>query len=58
MSLLKKVIHFDWDDSTQRSFAVLKHALTTVPLLWPPSYNKDFLLYLVIVESTIGMVLV
>jgi hypothetical protein len=28
------------------------------PLLWPPNYNKDFLLYLVAAESTIGMVLV
>jgi hypothetical protein len=36
----------------------LKHALTTTPLLWPPKYNKDFLLYLAIGESTIGMVLV
>jgi hypothetical protein len=44
--------------STQRSFDALKHALTTAPLLWPPNYNKDFLLYLAVAESTIGMVLV
>jgi hypothetical protein len=36
----------------------LKHALTTSPLLQPPNYNKKFLLYLAITESTIGMVLV
>jgi hypothetical protein len=36
----------------------LKHALTTAPLLRPPNYNKDFLLYLATTESTIGMVLV
>jgi hypothetical protein len=36
----------------------LKHALTTAPLLRPPNYNKDFLLYLAAAESTIGMVLV
>jgi hypothetical protein len=36
----------------------LKHALTTTPLLLPPNYNKYFLLYLAIAESTIGMVLV
>jgi hypothetical protein len=29
-----------------------------VPLLRPPNYNKDFLLYLAAAESTIGMVLV
>jgi hypothetical protein len=30
----------------------------TAPLLWPPNYNKAFLLYIASVESTIGMVLV
>ena len=30
----------------------------TAPLLWPPNYNKDFLLYLATTESTISMVLV
>ena len=42
----------------QHSFATLKHALTTTPLLQPPNYNKDFLLYLAAAESTISMVLV
>ena len=56
--LLKKDVPFYWDDATQCSFDTLKHALTTAPLLWPPNYNKDFLLYLAAAESTIGMVLV
>jgi hypothetical protein len=30
----------------------------TAPLLRPPNYNKDFLLYLATIESTISMVLV
>jgi hypothetical protein len=58
MCLLKKDVPFYWDDATQHSFTTLKHALTTAPLLRPPNYNKDFLLYLAAVESTIGMVLV
>jgi hypothetical protein len=58
MHLLKKDIPFYWDEATQRSFDALKHARTTMPLLRPPNYNKDFLLYLATVESTIGMVLV
>jgi hypothetical protein len=58
MRLLKKGIHFYWDDATQRSFEVFKHALTTAPLLRPPNYNKDFLLYLATTESTIGMVFI
>jgi hypothetical protein len=56
--LLKKDIPFHWDEATQCSFEALKCALTTSPLLRPPNYNKDFLLYLAIVESTINMVLV
>jgi hypothetical protein len=58
MHLLKKDVSFCWDDATQCSFPALKHALITSPLLRPPNYNKDFLLYLAATESTIGMVLV
>jgi hypothetical protein len=58
MRLLKKDIPFYWDEASQCSFDALKHALTTAPLLWPPNYNKDFLLYLAATESTIAMVLV
>jgi hypothetical protein len=36
----------------------LKKALTSAPLLSPPDYGRDFLLYLAAAESTIGMVLV
>jgi hypothetical protein len=58
MCLLKKDIHFHWDDATQLSFDVLKHSLTTAPLLRPPNYKNNFLLYLATTESTISMVLV
>jgi hypothetical protein len=58
MHLLKKDVPFFWDEAAQRSFNALKHALTTAPLLRPPNYNKDFLLYLAVAESTIGMFLV
>jgi hypothetical protein len=58
MRLLKKDVPFFWDEAAQRSFDALKHALTTAPLLRTPNYNKDFLLYLAIAKSTIGMVLV
>jgi hypothetical protein len=58
MRLLKKDVPFLWDEAAQCSFDALKHALTIAPLLRPPNYNKDFLLYLAAAESTIGMVLV
>jgi hypothetical protein len=45
MRLLKKDVPFHWDEATQHSFEALKCALTSAPLLWPPNYNKYFLLY-------------
>jgi hypothetical protein len=58
MRLLKKDVPFHWDETIQCSFKSLKHALTYAPLLRPPNYRKDFLLYLAAAELTIGMVLV
>jgi hypothetical protein len=58
MCLLKKDVPFHWYEAAQCSFEALKLTFTSTPLLQPPNYNKDFLLYLAIVESTIGMVLV
>jgi hypothetical protein len=58
MCLLKKGVPFYWDEAAQCSFEALKHALTSSPLIRPPNYNKDFLLYLAIVELTIDMYLV
>jgi hypothetical protein len=46
MHLLKKGVPFIWDDPFQFSFDGLKHTLTSTPLLKPPNYNKDFMLYL------------
>jgi hypothetical protein len=58
MDLLKKDVAFHWDKAAQCSFEALKLTLTYTPLLWPPNYNKKSLLYLVVVELTIGMFLV
>lgn len=58
MHLLKKDIPFLWDDQAQWSFEVLKSALTSTPILSPPDYCRNFLLYLAVVEYTMGMVLV
>jgi hypothetical protein len=58
MRLLQKNVPFIWDDTAQRSFDALKHALTHAPLLHPPEYTKDYILYLAASTSTIAMVLV
>jgi hypothetical protein len=55
--LLKKGVPFVWDDITQQAFDALKHALTQTPLLHPPDYGQDYLLYIVASDSTIAMVL-
>jgi hypothetical protein len=57
MRLLQKETPFIWDDTVQRSFATLKHALTNTPLLHPPNYTKEYILYLVASTSTISMAL-
>jgi len=46
------------DEFLQRPFDALKKELVSAPFLSPLYYNIYLLLYLVVVESTIGMVLV
>ena len=58
MRLLKKEVHSYWDGQAQRSFEALKKALSLAPVLSPPDYSRDFILYLAASDSTIGMVLV
>ena len=58
MCLLKQDTPFVWDETAQLTFEALKKALLWAPLLRPPDYSRDFILYLAAYESTIGVVLV
>ena len=58
MRLLKKDIPFIWDEQAQESFDALKKTLVSTPVLSPPDYSRDFLLYVAASQDTIGMVLV
>ena len=58
MRLLKKDIPFDWDERAKESFDALKWALASAPVISPPNYSRDFLLYVAASMETIGMVLV
>ena len=58
MRLLKKDTTFCWDERAQHSFNVLKRALELAPVISPPNYSRDFLLYVAANMETIGMVLV
>ena len=58
MRLLKQDTPFVWDETVQIVFDALKKYLLSAPLLHPPNYSRDFILYLAASESTIGVVLV
>ena len=58
MHLLKQDSPFVWDETAQLTFAALKKALLSAPLLRPPDFSKEFILYMATFESTIGLVLV
>ena len=54
MHLLKQDEIFIWDEQGQLLFDALKQALVHSPR----DYTRDFMLYLVATESTLGMVLI
>jgi hypothetical protein len=58
MHLLNKDTLFIWDERSQQSFDALKKYFVSMPLLNPPDYNKDYLLYIFVFKGTVGMVLV
>ena len=58
MYLLKKDTTFCWDERSHESFDALKRALASTPVLSPPDYSRDFLIYVAMSMETIGMVLV
>ena len=58
MRLLKKDTPFYWDERAQDSFDALKQALAMAPVISPPDYSRNFLIYVVASMETIGMVLV
>jgi hypothetical protein len=58
MHLLKNDTPFIWDERAQESFDALKKSLVSAPLLSPPDYCRDLLLYIATSEGMVGMVLV
>ena len=58
MRLLKKNTPLFWDEQAQCTFDNIKHNLTHSPMIHPPNYSKDFILYISTSATTITMVLV
>ena len=58
MHHLKKDSPFIWDEWPQKYFNALKKVFASVPMLIPPDYSHDFLLYMAASQEMIGMVMV
>ena len=58
MCLLKKDTPFCWDEQAQESFDALKQSLALAPMLSPPDYSLDCLIYVAVSMEMVGMVLV
>ena len=56
--LLKKGVPFHWDQVAQASFDAFKDTLVQASLMYPPNYQNDYFLYIIVVDTTIAMVLV
>ena len=48
---------FHWDQVVQASFDAVKDTLVRVLLMYPPNYQNDYFLYIVVTDMTIAMVL-
>ena len=57
LRLLRSNIPFVWDDYAQDSFDALKHALTFSPLIRPPKFDRDFILYISVSTHSVTKVL-
>ena len=55
--LLKKDTTFCWDERAQEYFDALKRALASPPVISPPDYSRDFILYVAASTEMIGMIL-
>jgi len=58
LRLLNHDIPFQWDEHAQNDFDDLKEALSNAPLISPPNYNHDYILYLSASAVSIAGVLI
>jgi hypothetical protein len=56
--LLGHDIPFHWDEHAQTSFDYLKVVLSNAPLISPPDYDRDYILYLLASVVSLAKVLV
>jgi hypothetical protein len=51
-------IPFHWDEHAQTAFDDLKETLSNAPLISPPEYNRDYILYILASSVSVGGVLI
>lgn len=58
LGILCSTIPFFWNDHAQQSFDALKLDLTSAPLISPPDFTKDFILYILAsAHSVVGVLI-
>jgi hypothetical protein len=58
LRLLRHDIPFQWDEHAQSTFNDLKETLSNAPLISPPDYDRDYILYLSTSVVSIARVLI
>jgi hypothetical protein len=58
LRLLHHDIPFRWDEHAQTTFDELKAALFNAPLISPPDYDRDYILYLSASAISVELVLI
>ena len=51
--LLKKGIPFHWDQVAQSYFDVVKNTLVWASLMYPPNYQSDYFLYIIVANMIV-----
>jgi hypothetical protein len=58
LRLLRTRVPFVWDEQAEAAFNALKKSLTQAPLISPPDFSQDFILYISASEYAVSGVLV
>jgi hypothetical protein len=58
LCLLRHDIPFRWDEHAQTSFDDIKSSLSNAPLIIPPDYGRDYILYLLTSVVSVAGVLI
>jgi hypothetical protein len=55
--MIRKDVEFKWDDERKDAFSNIKTAISRVPMLRSPDFNRDFFLYTFASDQSLALVL-